>query len=485
MVVGVLVGACVRGTAPGPTVEPEPASRVETPAEVEAEVVTTPRVDYDEGFSPPPGLVRPPDPLAVDESMLAEAKGAPASLRVEPVAPWSESASLDAPKLAEPTDDPPCRREHYLAHDARPLRTVALEHDARGRLTRERIDEDTDGTIDLDRRYGWGADGRLESLRERHGPQPACHGVDPAWVLHTEHRYDRFGTWLGALTREDGEIGDYPEWRHTAYDLDGRPLLWVRHQYGAVIAAETRRWDEQGRLLSKALFEGEEPVAVERWAYAGERERYHAVWMDGRWMVRRLVFDDQGRAVEIQRDDDGDGHVDAHTTIEHDEQGREIWRRTDGDRDGERETTVQTEWDAAGRKSAEVLIGPEGTSRRTWSYDDAGRLLRWSNKHDEHWAEDFESHRYDEQGREVERRSERYQQVTSASDLSGYVDREHWRGEYDDKGRLRTATVLEGELGPNERIEYVYDCRRPYRRHPRRNPLDHPETAAECFEVFE
>lgn len=486
---GVLLVACARAVGPS-EVDPPDSTRLVAPStqarsEPGPEPEPAPEVDYDDGFAPPPGLTRAVDALELDPSQLARPEGTPSSQRVAAVEAWSELAELDAPPLATREDDPPCRREHYLPHDARPLRTVELEHDAHGRLIRERVDHDTDGTIDVVRRYTWGSDDRLETLVERFGPQPSCAGVVPGWVDQTEHLYDRHGTWLGAELRTDGEQAEENEWRTTRYDLDGRPLLWARHRYGQAQLGETRRWDEQGRPLSRARFEYGQPVTAERWAYASPTERYYAVWADERWVVRRITLDEGGRPARVQRDDDEDGRVDANVIIEHDEQGRERWRRVDGDRDGEAEQVVETRWDEAGRKVSVVTTGPDGTARETWRYDDAGRLLRWSSKRDEHWAEDFESHQYDAEGREIERRAERYQQVASFSDLSGYVQREQWRAERDERGRLRTVTVLQGELGPNERIEHVYECREPYRRHPRRNPLDHPETAAECFEGFE
>ncbi|MCA9654727.1 MAG: hypothetical protein KC501_32730 [Myxococcales bacterium] len=490
--VGAVIGLALACTRTAPTVEPVVATperpAVSTQAEPEAEATEPrppPRVSYDEGFAPPPGLTDTPGPLEIDWSILVVPDGVPGSLRGPPASPWSTQAELGAPAPPELLDPPPCRVERYLSHDLRPLRTVALQHDARGRVTRERIDDDTDGTIDLERRYAWGADGRLESLQEEHGPQPTCDGKVPGWAFRSDHVYDRHGTWLGAELRYDGELSEQGEWRSTQYDAAGRPLLWVSHRFGEVLAAELRQWDERGRPRAQTRYEGARPVVAERWLYPSEAEAYYALWDGEQWVVDRIALDGEGRPVTVQRDRDGDGRVDRHTRFEHDDQGHELARRTDADHDGVAEIEVLTRWDEAGRRVEVVRTSLEGTEREAWRYDEAGHLLRWSSKRDEHWAEDFEEHVYDDRGREIERRSERYQTVTSVSDLSGYVSREHWRGERDEQGRLLRATVLEGELGPNERIEYVYDCRKPYRRHPRRNPLDHPETAAECFQVFE
>jgi YD repeat-containing protein len=224
-----------------------------------------------------------------------------------------------------------------------------------------------------------------------------------------------------------------------------------------------------------------QPWAVNRWHHVGERERYHARWVAGAWSVRRELLDAQGRVVVTQRDDDGDGTVDAREERSYDASGREVEGRTDTDLDGEPEIRAELRWDAEGRPLAKLLEAPDGTTRQTWRYDEQGRLLRWSQQRDGSWAEDFEEHRYDAHGQEIERKAERYQAVQSASDLSNYVTREHWQVERDAEGRLTRENVLNGDVGPDERIEHIYACRKPYVRHPRRNPLDHPKTAAECF----
>ncbi|MCA9708297.1 MAG: hypothetical protein KDK70_20770 [Myxococcales bacterium] len=201
--------------------------------------------------------------------------------------------------------------------------------------------------------------------------------------------------------------------------------------------------------------------------------------------LTRQVLDADGRVVLEQRDDDGDGEVDEWRRIAYDAQGREAGWVTDADADGRFESSTTVRWDDAGRRVEEVTTGPGGEARQIWAYDAAGRLLRWSSTQAGSWVEDFEAHAYDAQGRPIAYTAERSQQVTSVGDLSHYVSREHWTREYDEQGRLVREQVLQGVFGPDERVEHVYDCGTPYHHHPRRDPLDHPETAAECFETFE
>lgn len=479
-----LLVACPRG-APSTTrrpVAPTPTPAIERAPAPEPSGPAAPAVDPAEGFALPAGLLEPPSPLDVPWDELVAPADVPVAKRSPLAVPWPEGVELVPPPPSTfASESRACRREHYLAHDPRPLRTVELEHDAKGRVVEQRVDDDTDGTIDLRSRYTFGADGKLLRVWERNGPQPSCSGKIPAWVVETTHRYDAHGVWLGGETRYGREVELGTVWRSTVYDAHGRPRRWVEHQHGAVIRALTLRWDERDRLIERVDYQAEQPWAVERWHHVGERERYHARWAAGAWSVRRELLDERGRVVVAQRDDDGDGTVDAREERIYDASGREVEGRTDIDLDGEADHRAQLRWDDEGRPLAKVVEGPTDTTRQTWRYDEGGRLLRWSQQRDGSWAEDFEEHRYDAHGQELERSSERYQRVQSASDLSSYVTREHWQVERDAEGRLVREHVLAGEIGPNERIEHIYDCRKPYRRHPRRNPLDHPRTAAECF----
>jgi len=484
---GVAHGLGVCGLACAPAI-----STSDTMAVPEPEMVVNPsstrahRVDVGEGFVPPSSLTRDAERLEVDWKVLVDPASVPAAKRQPLAEAWPEAVELQPPDAGQPRLDPlPCRSQHYLAHDPRPLRTVEFEHDAEGRVVRERIDNDTDGTVDLDLRYRWAADGRLESQQEGHGSEPSCAGPLPGWRLDMDHRYDGHGVWLGQEVLFNGELDDTPKWRRTDYDRAGRPIRWLHFQGGTVLGGATVEWDAQGRRVEEVVYEGDEPLRVDRWSYPSASERYQASWELGQWKVRREQLDADGHVVIIQMDEDFDGVVERRDVLRYDAEGREIERLVDADADGESETTIATRWGEGDHRLEELTEGPEGTRRQRWRWDDAGRLLRWSSKYDEGWAEDFEEHRYDEAGRELERESEVHVAVTSVSDIGGYSTREHWVGEYDEQGRLVRATVLAGDLGPNERIEYIYECSAPYRRHPRRNPLDHPETASECFGGFE
>jgi YD repeat-containing protein len=485
-VAALLLLACPRGgtstAEPTPTPTPAPApAKASTPAP-EPVAATEPGVDPAEGYAPPPAFLQPPTQLDVPWAELVPPADVPVAQRTPLVMPWPAGVELTPPKAPAPSSEPrACRLAHFLPHDTRPLRTVEREHDAEGRVVEERIDDDTDGTIDVRIRYVFGPDGKLARERERFGPQPTCSGMQPAAITETTHRYDAHGVWLGGEVRYDGEVEQGTVWRNTSYDPRGRPWQWIEHQHGAVVRALRLRWDDRDRLTERADYLVAQPSVVERWHYVDDRERYHARWVVGAWTVERELLDPEGRVVVIQRDEDGDGTVDARVERSYDASGREVEGTTDADLDGEAEIRAELRWDTHGRPLSKITTGPKGTTRETWRYDDGGRLLRWSQQRDESWVEDYEEHRYDAHGNELERWVERYNAVPAASDLSSYVTREHWRVERDAEGRLVREHRLAGELGPNEQVEHIYDCRERYRRYPRRNPLDNPKTAAECF----
>lgn len=477
--------ACERPGPPGgppiTTRVPEPAARPEpapapTPAPARA-------ADLDEGWAPPATLLEPAPEIRIDWERppptgvpASERRPSPSQLQ------WEHLVNF-GPAAPTPLDDVsrPCRRHHFLPHDPRPLRTVELRYDHGGRLVRERTDDDTDGTIDFERSFTWGADGRIERERERTGPQPTCSAPLPESVVETHHRYDAHGVWLGGRIVYDGRPEEKTAWRTTRYDDAGRLVLYLVHPTHEPQHTLTLRWGETGELVERVDHVGPSPRRIERWQLAGDGSRYHAVWSEQRWSVTRTAHDGDGRPLVVQHDHDGDGQVDARTVWRYDERGRQLAQELDADGDGDVDERTTYAHDDAGFLVGRVHTGPAGTRRETWQLGAGGRLLRWTSKLDESWVEDVEEHVLDANGREVERRIDRHHSVGAPGDLRSYVTRERWRGERDGEGRLLRAFVAEGELGPDERIEYVYDCAEPYRRFPRRNPLDHPERAAECM----
>jgi YD repeat-containing protein len=430
-------------------------------------------------FEPAPELVidweRPPP------------KGAPAAARRASPSQLHWELWVDqVPEVPVPLDDVsrPCRRQHFLPHDTRPLRTVDLRYDAAGRLVRERHDDDTDGTIDFESTWTWGADGRLERERHRTGKQPSCGGTIPESVEEVHHRHDAHGVWLGGQTTYDGRPEPKPAWRTTTYDPQGRLTSYIVHPTHEPQRAMTLRWSTPGgpdELVERVDYVGPSPRRIERWHDAADGSRWHAVWSGEGWTVSRTVRDADGRPLVVQHDADGNGRVDGRTVWTYDAQGRQRAEERDTDGDGDVDERIELEHDAAGFLVGRVHTGPAGTRRETWQLGPGGQLLRWTSKLDESWVEDVEEHVYDVGWHELERRIDRHQAVGSASDVRNYVTHERWRGERDGQGRLLRAFLAAGELGPDERVEYVYDCKEPYHRHPRRNPLDHPERAEECM----
>jgi len=476
-----VLGLACTASAPGPT--PPSAGVVDTveppPREQES---TAPSFDSDAGFDPPAKLMAEAPPLVVSVDRLTIPAGVEVERRRPAVVPWPEDIDLAPPhpRPPAPTSDRPCRRQHFLPHDVRPLLTVDFEYDAQGRVSRERVDDDTDGTIDFDHRYEWGTDGRPSRHVEQVGRQPSCDGPIRAHTLRHDYRYDRHGAWLGGEVVRDFMGDDVSSWHRTEYDGQGRPSRWIQYSMEVVERAVMLSWDDQGRLVQRVDYEGEVPKRMER-LILREDERYRARWAEDQWSVVREVVDGAGRVVLEQHDRDGDGHVDERWTRTYDAQGREQYREVDTTGDGIADTRTELERDDQGRTIAEVTTGAAGESLQRWLYDEQGRLVRWSSTPADSWVEDFEAHVYDAAGHEVERTAEHYKSVSAVGDLSNYVEREHWEREFDEQGRLVRERVLQGELGPDERIEYVYACETKYRRHSRRNPLDHPETAAECM----
>ncbi len=442
--------------------------------------------DPSEGFDPPADLTAAATPFAIDDTVPREPADVRPRDRRDLRLAWPPPVEVAPSHPSEPPSAARwCRQEHYLEHDTRPLRTVALKRDRQGRPTRKRVDEDTDGTIDVDIRTTWSRDGRLARERTFHGPEPSCDGEIPGTRFDVGHRYDGFGVWQGERTLVDGQLDGSPRWHLNTYDDAGRPLRSIVHMDGVLLRAVTVRWDARDRVVETIRNNSTTTEYVERWAYdPGGRQRYHATMEAGNWTVVREQLDAQGRVVIEQIDVDGDGAVDRTTTIERDAAGLELTRRTDLNGDGQPDRVVQTTRDALGRPELELTTGPQGTGRRAWSWDEQGRLVRLTSKNDDSWVEDLEVHVFDGQGLEVERTIERHRSVDTASDVANYVDRQHWEREYDTQGRLVRELRLQGELGPNERIEYIYDCRQPYRVYPRRNPLDDPDTAPECLELM-
>ncbi|MCA9712647.1 MAG: hypothetical protein KDK70_42860, partial [Myxococcales bacterium] len=182
--------------------------------------------DPREGFAPPEGLTWPAPPLEL--SLLDLVPPAQLSPRERTVrsTPWPEglrTLPLDAP-TPTPDGSRPCRQERYLPHDARPLQTVELEYDAQGRVVQERIDDDSDGTIDLRVRYAWATDGLLAQKIERFGPQPSCEGKIPGYTVTTTYDYDQHGAWLGQRRRADGQVDPDSVGRRVTYDEAERPV---------------------------------------------------------------------------------------------------------------------------------------------------------------------------------------------------------------------------------------------------------------------
>ncbi len=478
-----VLGAACTASTPGPT--PPSTGAVDTVPSVvvEEEGAAAPSFDPNAGFDPPAKLMAEAPPLVVSVDRLTIPAGVEVQRRRPAVVPWPEDIDIAPPhpRPVTPTGDRPCRRQHFLPHDERPLLTIGFEYDAQGRVVRERVDDDTDGTIDFDHRYEWGADGRPSRHVERVGRQPSCEGPIRAHTQRHDYRYDRHGVWLGGEIVRDFMDDDVSSWHRTKYDGQGRPSRWIQYSVEVVERAVMLSWDDQGRMVQRVDYEGEVPKTMERWVFDGN-ERYRARWAQAQWEVSREVVDDAGRVVLEQHDRDGDGSVDERWIRLYDERGRERHREIDTDGDGVPNTSIEVTWDEQGRKVAEEASGAAGAAVQRWRYDEQGRLVRWSKTPIDSWAEDFVAHVYDAAGHEVERTAEHYKTVSAVGDLSNYVEREHWEREFDEQGRLVRERVLHGELGPDERIEYVYACETKARRYSRRNPLDHPETAAECMD---
>jgi YD repeat-containing protein len=436
-----------------------------------------------EPWSPPAGLTEPGAEVVIDWERPPPKGVRAAARRPTPSQPLWELL-VDRPWQAPvPLDDVsrPCRREHYLAHDTRPLRTVELKYDAAGRVVRERIDDDTDGSIELEHEWTWGSDGLLEREHHRTGAQPSCGGRIPESVVETRHRYDAHGVWLGGQTFYDGRPEEKPSWRTTTYDPEGHLTSYLVYPTYEPQRLTTMRWVGDDEMVEWLDHVGPSPTRVERWQAGSDGWRWHALWSGADpWVVDRSRYSNGGLPLVTERDANGDGRVDARTVWRRDDQDRVLSEERDTDGDGDVDEHIEHEWDAAGKLVSRVHVGSAGTRRERSEYDAGGRLVRWTSKLDESWVEDVREYAFDATGRELERRTVYHHAVGSVGDVRNYVTREHWRGERDGEGRLVRAFVEAGEIGPDERVEYSYDCSKPYRRHPRRNPLDHPERAPEC-----
>lgn len=480
----------------GVTACPRAATTVATPAGAPA-TAAAPTVDaaepdaaepagapaLDEGYAPPPELVAPAPEIRIDWERPAP-KGAPAGARTPTPSQPRWEALVDPPPSAPlPIDaaSRPCRVQHFVPYDERPLRTVELRYDAAGRIVREIVDDDTDGSIESERTWAWGADGRLEHERERIPPQPSCTGKLPESVTEVRHRYDAHGVWIGGQTLYDGRLEAKTPWRTTTYDGEGRLLEYLVHPTHEPQRSVALRWGSGDVLLERVDYVGPTPRRVERWHQAPDGARYHAQWDGKGWAVSRTVLRPDGQPLAAQHDVDGDGRVDGLTRWRYDERGRTLAEEHDVDGDGDVDERTTLSHDDAGYLVERVHQGAKGTRRETWTMGPGGVLVRHTSKLDDSWVEDVEEHVYDASGREIERHVERHHAVESAGDLRNYVTQERWRGERDGEGRLVRALPSPGQLGPEERVEYAYDCRKPYRRFARRNPLDHPQTAAECM----
>lgn len=476
--VGVL--ACHRVAPPDePTAAPTlavPSAPVVVPAP--APVATLPAID--DPWSPPPALREPAKELVIDWER-APPKGVSAKLRKRAPSQPLWELLVDRPWSApEPLDDVsrPCRRQHFLAHDTRPLRTVELRYDAGGRVTRERVDDDTDGTIELEHEWTWGADGLLEREHHRTSAQPSCSGRIPESVTEIRHRYDAHGVWLGGQTLYDGRPEEKTSWRTTTYDEHERLtryLVYPTHEPQRTLGFA---WAGNDERIEQVEHVGPSPRRIERWHTTSDGWRWHALWSGDGWAVDRTRLHGSGQPLVMQRDGDGDGRVDGLTVWHYDDQGRQLGEERDTDGDGDVDERLELQHDAAGFLVARVHTGPLGTRRETWEQRPDGKLLRWTSKLDESWVEDVVENVYDANGRELSRRSVHHHAVGAAGDVSNYVTRQHWRGERDAEGRLVRAFASAGELGPDERIEYSYDCSKAYRRHPRRDVFDR----AQCME---
>lgn len=445
-----------------------------TAASASAPAPTATLPPIDEAWVPPAGLREPAKDLVIDwerpPPQGVSAKGrrlAPSRFRWEFL--------VDRP-LATPTplDDVsrPCLRQHFLAYDTRPLRTVVLRYDAGGRVVRERVDEDTDGTIELEHEWTWGSDGLLERELHRTSAQPSCSGRIPESVTVTRHRYDAHGVWLGGQIAYDGRPQEKPSWRMTTYDGEERLTSYLVYPTHEPQRSTTFGWTEGDEMTERIEHVGSWPRRVERWHTASDGWRWHALWTSEGWVVDRTRYHASGQPLVMQRDDDDDGRVDAHSVWSYDEQSRVSSEERDTDGDGDVDERIESQHDAAGFLVSRVHTGPAGTRRETWEHGPDGKLRRWTSKVDGSWVEDVMENVYDAAGRELERHSVHHQAVRSAGDVTNYVSRSHWRGERDGQGRLLRAFVSAGELGPDERVEYSYDCKRPYRRYPRRDVFD-------------
>jgi hypothetical protein len=476
----VLIGGLACHTAPpieSPTaapVVPAPAPVSREPPTPTPEPATTKVADLDEGWSLPAGLLEPAPEAHLEWELPAPAGEAAPNRRPSPSQPQWEGMVDPAPSAPPAVDEVsrPCRRAHFLAHDTRPLRTVELRYDAAGRRVFERTDDDTDGTMEFESTWSYGADGRLE--RERHvtASQPSCGGRIPESVTETRHRYDAHGVWIGGQNRYDGRPEEQTAWRTTTYDAEGRLVHYLVHPTHEPQRTLALRWGD-GELLERVDHTGPTPRRIERWHVAADGSRWHAMWEDGKpWTVTRTVQRADGQPQVIQHDVDGDGRVDGRTLWTYDDKGRQLVeeRDTDGDGDADEHTTYAH--DDVGYLAGRVHTGLEGTRRETWQYAPGGQLLRRTSKLDESWVEDVEEHVYDAGGHEIERRTDLHHAVGSVGDLRSYVTHEHWHAERDGEGRRVREFVAQGEIGPDERVEYSYDCKKPYRRYPRRNLFD-------------
>ncbi len=321
-------------------------------------------------------------------------------------------------------------REEHWVRDIDIWQEETWQYDALGRLLREQIDYEADGTAERVTRYGYDACGGLVSREVFDLGEPKS--LEETWQYDASGRL-RYHEWKGANAMPEFEHNPFPP---------GLPLFpsegFERWQYGPDNRPVYYQFECGGDCFLLVDVRGDGPLPLPD-------------------QIINWEYDEAGRVTRELVDENGDGRADRVTFYEFNDAGKVTRELVDTTADGSPNEAVFYQYDASGRllrryvdENGNGIIDAGDVTE----YNSRGNVTaQYSEYYNLGLVENASSfnHYYDENGNHTRMETDR--------DTNGTIDEiEEWN--YDASGILLSRKVEVLDANPPGSVEtWLYDSR--------------------------